>query len=314
MKKTYNIRRHLFILLLILSNTTLTAQRLFDNSEDANIFRQYKPWGINLSFNNYPFFRHTPPATGTLTPRWYLMWGFSAGLTYHVRLTNHFGLKFNLKAEKSPVYSYRLYLPGSETTDGEDFYDNIGNRYAPFMVRLPAGVEFRTFFAHPYVFLFQAGIDAGYHFGFSETSLHNAYFSTAFAVNSAFVFDPYIKLGWYYEFPRALWQTALVYRHALNDYYSGVYAMDNFKNAPPTGGTITQSGSYIGLEFVVYFKRPYYDNARCAGQVHSKKVLKKRRAEEKAREKARKAEEKMKKKEIKRNKKLKRKKKRFIIF
>jgi hypothetical protein len=305
------------ILLLLISTVllnTVPAQKLFDYSGDFNLFRKYYPLGINASANIYPFYENTPLSTGKLTPKYYLMWGFSAGITYHLRITNHFGLKFALKAERQPVYSYRLFIPSDQTQDGDEFYYNTGNRYAPFMIRFPAGIEYRTFSVERYTFFLQPGIDLGYHFGYNELRQHNQYFSTAFANDASFVFDPYIKAGWYYEFPWGLWQTGFIYRHTLSGYFSGVYNLHNLNSAPAETGIISQPGKYIGLEFVFYFKRPYYDNARCAGQVHSKKVLKRRRAEQKARERARKAEEKAKKKEIKRNKRMKRKRKRFILF
>ncbi len=302
-----------YLLLFGLLYTGFFYAQLFDYSKDFNITRNYRPWGISLSGNLYPFYSQNDLNSGDLINRTHLMWGFSFGLVYNWTWTNHFGMKFRLKAEKMSVYKYKLFIPASETSDGKNFYDNIGS-YAPFSIHLPVTLEYRNFLIENYTLHFQAGMDIAYHWGFNQLKDHNNYLTSTFANPPRFVYDLYFVAGWYYEFPWALWETGVVYRHTLKDYYNGVYTVGNLKNSPDEIGRISQSGKYIGLEFTVYFKKPYVDNARCAGQVHSKKVLKRRRLEEKAREKARKAEEKAKKKEIKRNKRRTKKKKKFIIF
>ncbi len=305
----------LFVFFVISMNA-----QLFDTSKDFNLFRKYKPWGIQFSANLYPFYTHTTPSVAELTPLRYMMWGGSAGLVYHLRFTNHFGLKFNLKAEMQPVYSYKFHLNDAQTSDGNDFNDNTGNQYGSFQFRLPVGMEFRSYYMRRYIFFMQAGMDFGYMLGYNKIKSHNTYFQTAFIGKNFFTYDPYVKFGWYYEFPRLLWQTAIVYRHTLKNYYKGGYTVNHMKTAPSETGFISQSGKYIGLEFVLYFKRPDTGEADCPGKVHSKKVLKRQRAIQKARRRAEKAEDKIRRKEIKRNRRLKRKnkknkkRKKFIIF
>jgi hypothetical protein len=287
-----------------------TAQR-FDYSQDYNFFRKYHFWGISISANNYPFNRHDEPVTGALVNRWHLMWGISAGINFHWRWNNYLGMKFKPRVEWIPIYSYRLYIPPEQTGDGKAYYDNTGNKYAPLSFHLPVGFEARTFLVDRYTFYLQGGLDLGYRTALTTSFSYNRYLDISLQIGQGFFWAPYISVGWYYEFPWVLWETSFVYRFGLQPAYTGNYFIHHLNTISPFSGRIEQPGGYIGLEFTWYLKKSFIgDDAACPGQVHSRKVLKRRRMEERAREKARKNEEKMRKKEIKRNRKIQRKVKR----
>ncbi len=290
------IMRRFFSVLLFLLVIPLHSQ-YFSNGKDWNFMRIYRPWGITLSGNLYPFGSETKPETAQLLRRDHLMWGFSAGLTYHLRFNNRWGLKFRVLAERTPVYSYRLYIPAAATLENKDFYDNTGNRYAPFSFHMHLGPEVRSFAIERYVLFLGTGADLSYSTGFYEYKQFNDYFFTFFANQPGFKYGFYVQAGWYYRFPWALWETAFVYRHQINGYYQGFYDIKYVNNYDADKGFIKQPANYIGLQFTWYFRKRFVgDGANCPGEVDSRKVKKRRKQQQKAREKARKRNEKMRKK------------------
>ena len=308
-----------FNLLLLIAFANVQAQvKLYKPGNDFDFERPYHKWGITLGGNIYPFYDARPePSPAMLIPRWYLMWGFHAGLAYRIGFSNHFGLKLNLLAERMPVYSYRLFIPADETPDNQNFYADIGNKYAPFSFHLPVGLEYRNFLIRHYILFARAGVDIGYSLGFNESKRHNTHFLAAYINKPGWQYGMHFSLGWYYQFPWALWETGFVYRKNFNRAYSGIYLVDNYRTVPSNAGWLGQSGDYIGLQFTWYFKKRFVgDDARCPGQVHSKAVLKRKRAQQRAKEKARRRNERMKRKLMrnKRRKQHKKKKKRFLIF
>jgi len=300
-----------------------TSAQWISGTHEEEFGVKYYPFGISLSADWYPFYSHSPLQTGDLSFRSHMMWGFSAGLAYHWIWNNRWSMKFRLKMERMPLYQYTLFIPAQETQDGKDYYKRV-SAYAPFSFHLPVTVEFRSYAVPRYIFFVQGGIDLGFQNGFIKTGLHPPYLTTTFSGTRIWQWYPRLVIGWYYPFSWVLWETGFVFRYAPQTYYQGEYLIRNLSSTSGFTGYLTQSGQYIGLEFTWYFKRPYItDDVACAGQVHSKKVLKRKRAEEKARRQAQKMEEKARKKEMKRNKRLarernkrlkKRKKKKFLIF
>ena len=313
------IKRFYIVWVLLAWNAAAYGQFL-DKSKDWNFSENYRHWGLTVAGNLYPFTSTDAMKTGSMDLRWYYMWGFDLGLAYHIRLNNHWGIKLKLTAERMPVYSYRFYLPGNETRDGKSYFTTVANRYAPWSFRLPVGVEYRFFTVPRYIFFLQGGVDIGYVREFFEAKVHNPYLATAFADSGRRLrFDPYVAVGWYYLFPWFMWETDIVYRHHPGaPYFNGAYSVTGLQQTADFGGRIAQPGHYIGLRFVWYLhRRNRHAGAECPGQVHSKKVLKRRRAEEKARKRAEKILKKERKRALKRQKRMKpkrKKKKKFLIF
>jgi len=319
MKRGLMIKR-IYIALALVWWTFSAQSQFLDKSKDWNFSENYRHWGFTMAGNLYPFTSTSEPKTGSLDLRWYYMWGFDLGLAYHIRLSNHWGIKLKLTAERMPVYSYRFYLPGDETTDGKSYFTTIPNRYAPWAFRLPVGMEYRFFTVPRYIFFLQGGVDVGYVREFFEAKAHNAYLGTAFAdTGRRFRLDPYVAFGWYYLFPWAMWETGIVYRyHPGAPYFNGAYAVGNLQKTSSFGGHISQPGHYIGLRFIWYpHRRNRHAGTECPGQVHSKQVLQRRRMEEKAQKRAEKILKKERKRALKHQKRMKpkrKRKKRFLIF
>ena len=307
------MRRILLVWLLILWVPLQAQKRFLDNSKDFNFMSNYRHWGITLGGNLYPFEKHTDPVTGQLTNRYYLMWGFDLGLAYHIRLNNYLGIKLRLTAERAPVYSYLFYVPGNERADGRDYYTRVPGKYAPFSFHLPVGFEVRTFAVPLYIFLFRAGLDVGYVLPPLSLRDYGDHLHVGLAGVPSWQFSPYVAAGWYFRFPWFLWETDIVYRFDLGQpYYQGLYTVDGLQNTPAFGGTITQNGNYIGLQFTWYpFHRNRSGGAECPGKVHSRAIIKQQRLQQKARERAERINERERKRALKHQR---RKKKRFILF
>ncbi len=311
--------RRYFFLFLIAIGLSLQAQ-YFTKGKDWNFSRIYRPWGITLSGNFYPFGYENQPRTFDMMRRTYLMWGFSAGLSLNWNWNNRWGMKFRLLTERTPVYSYRLHIPAQATNENKDLYQITGTHYAPLSFHLQIGPEARSFLIENYVLFLGGGIDLSYSMGFNESRKHNKYFNTVFVNQPGFRYGFYIQAGWYYRFPWALWETAIVYRSNLSGYYEGFYMADFSGTSNNEQGKIFQPADYIALQFTWYFRKKFVgDGANCPGEVDSPKVKKRRKKQQKAREKARKRNEKMRKKlmrnkrkEQKEKNKRKRRKKKFL--
>ncbi len=303
--------------LIILFAGLFSHAQFKNSSRDYNFLRKYHRWGITLGGNVYFNNKISPaPSTAFMQYQTHLMWGYTLGLAYNIRFSNHFGLRIRLMGDKIPVYKMKYALPSAETADGKAFEDNIRSKGNPWAIRLPVGLEYRNFLIDRYILFFQAGVDAGYVFGFADARTHNAYLSTLFSSSPGFKIDPYFSIGWYYEFPVVLWQTEIIFRpHFGTPYFQGAYASGNYKTAPAEAGLISQQGSYIGLQFTWYLYKPASRvQANCPGSVQSKIVRKRQKAKERAKRRAEKMAEKQRKKAERRNKRKHRRKKRFIIF
>lgn len=313
------MKKFLLLLVVLWSLSAYGQRRRFlDDSKDFDFTADYTHWGVTLGGNIYPFESHTDLATGRLSNRYYLMWGFDAGLAYHIRLSNYFGIKLRLTAERAPVYSYLFYVPGAERADGRDYYARVPGKYAPWSFHLPVGLEVRTFAVPRYIFLFRAGVDIGYIPALNYARRYGDHLTLVFAGVPTWQFDPYVAAGWYYRFPWFLWETALVYRTGWGKpYHQGGYAVSGLQQTNDFGGLITQNGSYVGLQFTWYFYRKNRkEGAECAGQVHSRKVLRRQKAERKARQRAEREKRKARKRALKRQRRMQggKRKKRFILF
>ena len=311
---TGRIAKYLFGIVLLSWSISVHAQ-FIDKNQDYNFLRKYRKWGFTAGANLY-YSNGISPALSVaqMQFRTHLMWGYDLGMAYNIRITNHFGVRLNLLYEKIPVYNLSYYLPAGETTDRDPYKTSLISRRNPFALRLPVALEYRNFLMDRYILFFQAGLDAGYLFGFSDSRAHNPYVSTFFQTNASFKFDPYFAAGWYYEFPWILWQTEIVFRPVISlPYFNGAYASGNYKNASSEAGVLTQKGSYIGLHFTWYLPRPASRvQAACAGSVQSKIVRKRQKAQEKAKRRAEREAEKQRRKIAKKKKR--KKKKRFILF
>jgi len=170
--------------------------------------------------------------------------------------------------------------------------------------------EYRNFALDPVVTFLAAGFQVQQTPAQSFTEIYGDYYQLQVSNPGSWDIDFVLKAGVYLQFNRFMLQPGLVYKYRLQDQYTGTYTFTNLQNPVVDNytGTFVQTGNYIGLSLDFYIFTPNRQvSAACAGKVHSKEVIKRKKAQEKERlkleKKKRKALEKQRKKDEKGRKK-----------
>ncbi len=295
------MRKLLFIsLLLLFSTNTTSAQRMFDNGKDFDIFRNYTRWGIQVDGLVYFPAAYDNPQAYSFQSQ--LSWGYKFGLVYNLSFNNHFGFKLGALTGQTPVINTYFILNKDDINATEDYYHKKGAVYSGLFQNFsfPLLFEYRNFSIDRYIINFNAGIQIQRTANAVFTENYETYYLTKVTNRGSWDFDLVFKLGWYYQFKPVMLQTNLVYKHRFNNQYEGYYVFNNLKNNAFTNGNYSLSGDYIGISFDIYFhKRAREVDMGCRANTQSQQVKKRQKAAQKAKEKARKRQEKMKKKKAK---------------
>jgi len=293
-------RQLLSVLTLMVATGAMHAQWLRHGS-DAAVLKKYAKWGIGISLNGYFFFPESRTAGAELIPRRHTAWGGKAGFYVKPEIFPRWTLKTGIEGGRQLLYVYTVHLSREITGDKEAYF--YVHSYAPWSLHIPLSLEYRFLRFSGYIPFLRAGMEAAYTPSLVTENLYHDRLVLRTQVSGGWKAVPFGGVGWYYAFPGLLWETAIVYRGGASDLWQAVWRVFPAEG-DVKGGKAGGNGSYVALSFTWYLKKPSAgDDAECPGQVHGKKVLRRKKIEEKARRRAEKVLEKARKKEQRRHKK-----------
>ncbi len=212
--------------------------------------------------------------------------GYKAGVVYNFSLVPNFGLRIGALIGKNPAANTYFQLDASRTGEPQDYTHTRGALYSNLSFAFPLLAEYRNFSFDPFVTSLAAGIQVQRTGAQTFTESYGNYYQLQVSNPGSWDFDFIIKAGVYFQFSRFMMQPNIVYKYRLQDQYTGTYTFSNLQNPALNNETqvFAQKGNYIGLSLDFYIFTPHRQiSAGCAGSVHSKEVMKRKRAQEKER-------------------------------
>ncbi len=284
----------LFLLLSFASN--LSAQRLFDNSKDYDIFHHYTRWGIQL--DGLAYFPAQITQTDAYSFKSQYALGYKFGLIYNLNMSNHFGFKIGALAGQVPAINTYFKLTPTQTGHSQTYEHKTKPVYSPiFNFSFPILLEYRNFSFYRYTLSFAAGMQIERTTAASLTDSYQNYYYTSVSNPGKWNLDFILKAGWYYQFKPFMLQTSVVYKHRFKEQYSGIFLFENLQNLPDVSGEYVLNGDYIGLSFDFYFRKKAREVAMsCRANTQSAQVKKRQERARREKEKAKKQQEKLRKK------------------
>ncbi len=296
----YNyLKISLLIISFVSASYQINAQKLFDNSKDFDIFRNYTRWGIQLDALAYFPAEFDDPKQFSFQSQYGV--GYHFGAVYNFNLNNHFGFQVGALAGQVAAINTYFVLDKDDINADQDYEHKNWPSYSPiFNFSFPVLLEYRNFTIDRYIISVDGGIQVSYTTGATITDAYKNYYQTTVNNPGSWDIDLVAKLGWYFQFKPLMLQTSITYKHRLNDQYTGSYRFENLKNPAPVSGKFVQKGDYIGLSFDFYFHRRAREvEMGCRANTQSAQVKKRQAKAQREKEKARKRQEKIKKKKAK---------------
>ena len=290
---------------LLLTTIHTQAQTYFDNDKSFNLFKNYTNWGIQLEGLMY-FPASIDNTTRNLSFQTQVALGYKAGLVYNFNIVNHFGIHIGALLGQAPAINTYFQLPKERSGLSDDYYHKKSAIYSPLNFSFPILFEYRNFSIYRYTLSLGAGMQIQRTTATNLTESYDNFYLTQVQNPGTWNFDLLFKAGWYYQFPKIMMQTSIVYKYRLQDQYTGNYTFTNLQNPAATyTGSYIQKGNYIGLSFDFYFR----NNSRevdmgCRANTQSKQVHKRQKAKERLQKKLEKKKKKALKKKEKRMKKM----------
>ncbi len=301
----YQNKKIITIMLLLWINTSFS--QFFDNDKSFNIFKNYTKWGVQV--DGLAFLpANISGEKGNTSFQSQIGLSYKAGLVYNLNVVNHFGFRIGALLGQAPAINTYFLLRKEEINSDKDYANKNGAIYSPLNFSFPILAEYRNFSIYRYIISLSAGIQIQRTSATTEVENYKDFYTTTVTNPGTWSFDPIVKIGWYYQFPRVMMQTSFVYKYRLSDQYKGVYNFKNLDVDPSSySGKFNLSGNYIGLSFDFFFhKKTREVEASCRTNQQSKKVIKNKRAQERAKRRIEKKQKKALKKKAKRLKKMKR--------
>ncbi len=302
--------KKLVLSIFLVLTSTLSAQRLFDNSHDFDLFHHYTRWGVQLDGLGF-FPGYADPVKALSFETQYAL-GYKFGVVYNINLNNHFGFKIGALAGQIPAI--KTYFVLSPAATGQNVnYEHKKTVYSPvFNYSFPILFEYRNFIIDRYTLSFATGVHIEHTAATGLKDTYQNFYQTTANNPGKWDVDLIFKVGWYFQFKPVMLQTSIVYKYRLNDQYTGTYQFKNIQNLPDTSGNYILKGDYIGLSFNFYFHRRAREVAMsCRAHAQSKEVRKRQELARREKEKRKKQQEKIRKKK---EKKLRQKTKKKWIF
>ena len=291
--------KNLFFALFIVISGQLSAQKLFDNGKDFDIFHNYTNWGIQLDALAY--FPAQVDAINQFSFQSQYALGYKFGLVYNFNLTNHFGLRIGALAGQVPAINTYFVLDQNDINASKDYQHQNWPSYSPiFNFSFPVLFEYRNFSIDRYILSLNGGIQIERTTGAIITDQYQNYYQTSVSNPGSWDIDLIAKAGWYFQFRRLMLQTSVVYKYRMVDQYTGTFVFKNLQNSAPVSGKYIQKGDYVGLSFDFYFhKRAREVEMGCRANTQSAQVKRRQERARREKEKIRKRQEKIKRKHAK---------------
>ena len=295
------------LLLIFIFNFSVGKAQFFDNDRSFDIFHSYTKWGVQVDGLAYL------PATisgkkGDLSFQTQIGLSYKAGLVYNFNIVHHFGIRIGALLGQAPAINTFFLLKKQYINSDKDYANKKGARYSPLNFSFPILFEYRNFSIYRYIINVSAGIQIQRTSPATIIENYDNYYTTTVNNPGTWSFDPVFKVGWYYQFPRVMMQTNVVYKYRLVNQYEGFYNFRNLNNDPPNySGTYVLKGNYIGLSLDFFFHKQTREvEAGCRTNQQSKQVHKRQKAQERAKRRQEKKIKKALKKKAKRMKKMRR--------
>ena len=218
-------------------------------------YNEHHEWGFTLGVNQFFDAKLTSDKQNTITEYKHLgTKNFTAGIFYDYRLNSDWSVKGEIKM---------LLFGDSYFIDRgvEDLYSFSSGSDIDLLLKFPISIMYN------HAIRSRLSIDLGGGFGityYDYTYLrgaggimeNTASFESNYSNNS----NPYytsihLELGLGIEANNTLLQPKLIYNHSFKPFRKGIYQFANLPDEPDFGGTLEQSGSFIGVHLGIRFKK-----------------------------------------------------------
>jgi len=291
-----------FLFVLFITTSTLSAQKLFYNNKDFNIFNNYTKLGVQL--DGLAYFPAKFDNTELFSLKSQYAIGYKFGLVYNINFSNHFGFRVGVLAGQAPAIRNYFVIDKKYINTNNDYEHKNWGKFGPiFNYSVPLLLEYRNFSFERFIISLNAGVQVERTMSANITDSYKRYYYTKASNPGSIDIDLVFKAGSYFQFKPLMLQVSIVYKHRLKDQYVGSYYFkvknefnDSyiFQNAPNVNGKYIQRGDYIGLSFDFFFHKQAREvEMNCRTNTHSSQVKKRQREVQKAIEKARKRQEKI---------------------
>jgi hypothetical protein len=277
----------LFIIYFVVIHLTNLQAQFFESTSGNDVFENYTRLGLQLDGLVFaPADIGNPPEGTSFKSQASL--SYKVGLVYNFKIVPSFGLRIGALIGQTPAINTSFELQSSRTGNSTDYVHNQGAVYSPLTFSFPLLAEYRGFALNNLVTSLVAGIQVQRTSPGTITETYENYYITEVSNPGSWDFDLIAKAGIYLPFSKFMLQPSIVYKYRLQDQYTGTYTFTNLQN--PTLNNVVENytlkGNYIGLSLDFYLFSPHRQVAAgCAGSVHSKGVLKRKKAQEKAQKK-----------------------------
>jgi len=251
-----NLTKLLFIALIFSSfYQSLWSQ----NSTAVDIYTTYQKIGFRLGYNSF-----TPAKiTGAdYNQSAYFTFDkgldFSLGLDYNFYQVKNWNFKASFLIQKFGERS-TLFLDANEFYNDSNLIEKIDD-VPTYVYQLPLSLEY----IKPLGKRIAISVGSGFSLSYYPYSYPTEYF---FAEYGEYFYSIYqsnekplyvgakISSTQYFTFKGFLLQTNIFYSKSFKSYRTGTYKFTNLQESPDFGGTIDQSGDYLGFSLSIHFRK-----------------------------------------------------------
>lgn len=240
------INRVAFIATLFLGLVSFAQEKTTSNVKPPfEVFNSYSNFGFSIS----PRVQFQSKSNNTLG---------SNPFVHNNSFAGGVGIHYIFKPENT--WSYRIGLNYNYATESnfnlKDDPRNISFKSTFNAVSVPLEIEYKKQISKNFIWSVKTGVNIAFIQDFDTAVIDYEGFNLSYEPNSNLIYPNFIiSTGTYFVFKPFILQTNIIFQKGIPTLNSGEYNVLNAQNLIESSGTYDMTGDYLGLEFIINFKK-----------------------------------------------------------